>query len=60
MRGIFQVQAPEVGGGGLYLDGQFNEGFFALLVWGAYIWRGIYMEGFIFGILRYFYDFLHP
>ena len=25
---------------GLYLEGQFNGGFFALPVWGAYIWRG--------------------
>ena len=25
----------------------------ALRVWGAYIWRGLYMEGLIFGILRY-------
>ena len=24
---------------GLYLEGRFNRGFFALLVWGAYIWR---------------------
>ena len=37
----------------LYLDGRFNGGFFALRVWGAYIWRGLYMEGLIFGILRY-------
>ena len=44
------MQAP---GGGLYLEGQFNGGFFALPVWGAYIWRGLYMEGLIFGILRY-------
>ena len=22
-------------------------------IWGAYIWRGLYMEGLIFGILRY-------
>ena len=29
------------------------EGFFASPVWGAYIWRGLYMEGLIFGILRY-------
>ena len=27
---------------------------FALPVWGAYIWRRLYMEGLIFGILRYF------
>ena len=45
--GNFQVQAP------LYLEGRFNEGFFALRVWGTYIWRGLYMEGLIFGILRY-------
>ena len=48
--GNFQVQAP---GGGLYLEGQFNGGFFALRVWGPYIWRGLYMEGLILGILRY-------
>ena len=39
--------------GGLYLEGRFNGGFFALPVWGAYIWRGLYMEGLIFGISRY-------
>ena len=49
LRAIFQVQAP----GGLYLEGRFNGGFFASPVWGAYIWRGLYMEGLIFGILRY-------
>ena len=38
--------------GGLYLEGRFNGGFFALPVWGAYIWRGLYMAGLIFGILR--------
>ena len=50
---IFQVQVPE----GLYLEGRFNRGFFALPVWGAYIkfWRDLYMEGLIFGILQYFY-----
>ena len=25
---------------------------------GAYIWRGLYMEGLIFGVLRYFWVFL--
>ena len=39
--------------GDLYSEGQFNGGFFALQVWGAYIWRGLYMEGLIFGILQY-------
>ena len=39
----------------LYLEGRFNRGFFALRGWGggAYIWRGLYVEGLIFGILRY-------
>jgi len=37
---------------GLFLEGRFNGGFFALPVFEAYIWRGLYMEGLIFGILR--------
>ena len=49
LRAIFQVQAP----GGLDLEVQFNGGVFALRVWGAYIWRGLNMEGLIFRILRY-------
>ena len=36
--------------GGLYLEGRFNGGFFALRVWEAYTWGG----GVIFGILRYY------
>ena len=39
--------------GGLYLEGRFNGGLFALPVWGAYFWRGLYREELIFGILRY-------
>ena len=39
--GKFQVQAPL---GGLYLEGRFNGGSFALLFWGAYIWRGLFAE----------------
>ena len=35
--------------GGLYLEGRFNGGFFALPVWEAYIWRGLYVEVLIFG-----------
>ena len=31
----------------------FGRGFFTLPVWGAFIWRGLYMEGLFFGILRY-------
>ena len=40
LRAIFQVQTP----GGLYLEGRFNGGLFALPVWGAYIWRGLFSE----------------
>ena len=43
--GNFQVQAP----GGLYLEGRFNGGFFALRVWGACTWRGFFSE--LYGIL---------
>ena len=48
LRAIFQVQAP----GGLYFEGRFNGGFVVLPDWGAYIWRGLYMGGLIYGILR--------
>ena len=48
-RAISKYKPP----GGLYLEGRCNRGFFALQVWGPYIWRGSYMEGLIFGILRY-------
>ena len=44
--GKFQVQPPP---GGLYSEGRFNSGFFALRFWGAYIWRGLCMEGLIHG-----------
>ena len=48
LRAIFQVQAPG-GGGGLYLEGRFNGGFFALKIWGvifggAYTRRGLFSE----------------
>ena len=54
--GNFPSTSPR---GGLYPERQFNGGFFALPVWGggAYIWRGLYMEGLIFGILRYYVSF---
>ena len=38
--------------GGAISNGAFFF-FFALPVWGAYIWRGFYMDGLTFGILRY-------
>ena len=51
---VFEGTFPSIGPlGGLYLEGRFNGGFFALPVWGAYFWRGLYMEGLIFEILRY-------
>ena len=30
--------------GGLYSEGRFNGGFFALRFWRAYIWRGLFSE----------------
>ena len=48
LRAIFRVQAP----GGLYLEGRFNGGFFALLVWG-----GLHLEGLIPGG-AYFRNFM--
>ena len=30
--------------GGLYLEGRLNGGFFALRLWGAYFWRGLFSE----------------
>ena len=43
--------------GGLYLEGGFNGGFFALPVWGAYIWRGLFSEFYdtsnLFGVFEY-------
>ena len=50
---VFEGNFPSTSPRGLYLEGRFNRGFFALLVWGAYIWRGLYVEGLIFRILRY-------
>jgi len=41
--GNFQVQ-------GLYLEGRFNGGFFALRVWEADIWRGLFSK--FYGIVR--------
>ena len=52
--GNFPSTSPRAGGD-LYLEERFNGGFFALPAWRAYIWRGLYMDGLIFGILRYFH-----
>ena len=48
--GIFPSTSPRganIGGGE-----RFNGGIFVLPVWRAYILRGLYMEGLIFGRLR--------
>ena len=49
LRAISKYKPP----GGLYLGGRFNGGFSALRVSGAYIWKGLYMEELIFGLLWY-------
>ena len=49
--GKFQVQVPR----GAYIRrGDLKEGFLPHDFGGLKIWRGLYMEGLIFGILRYF------
>ena len=51
---VFEGNFPSRSPRGAYiLEGRFNGGFFVLPVLGAYFWRGLYMEGLIFGILRY-------
>ena len=55
---IFQVQAPGGRGGGLYLEGRFNGGFFALPVWGAYIWRVLFSE--FYGMLALHVKMMSP
>ena len=46
LRAISKYKPPR---GGLYFEGRFKEGFFALRVWGlifggAYTWRGLFSE----------------
>ena len=47
--GNFPSTSPQ---GGLHLEGRLNGRFFLSPVWGASIWKNLYMEGLIFGILR--------
>ena len=46
---VFEGNFPSTSPRGLYLEVRFNGVFFALAVWGAYIWRGLFSEfyGFI-------------
>ena len=45
---LFEGNFPSTSPREAYVEGRFNGGFFALPVWVAYIWRGLYMEGLIF------------
>ena len=45
-----QIPSTNPPEGGLYSEGAFNGGFFALQFWGAYIWRGLFSE--FYGILQ--------
>ena len=49
LRVISEYKLP----GGLYMEGRFNGRFFALQVWGAYTWRGLFSE--FYGILLFVY-----
>ena len=54
LRAISKYSLP----GGLIFGGAFLRRVFCVrsLGGGAYFWRGLYMEGFIFGILRYIFN----
>ena len=47
---VLEGNFPSTSPRGLYLEGRFNGGFFALPVWGAYIWRGLFSE--FYGIIN--------
>ena len=57
---VFEGHFPSTSPWGAYIwKGDLTEGFLryrfgGLIFGGAYTWRGLYMEGIIFGILRYF------
>ena len=51
---VFEGNFPSTSpSGGLYLEGRLTEGFLRYEFGGLIFWRGLYMEGLIFGILRY-------
>ena len=51
---VFEGNFPSTGPRGAYIwRGDLTEGFLCYRTGGAYIWRSLYMEGLIFGILRY-------
>ena len=51
---VFEGNFPSTSPRGAYIwRGNLTEGVIMLPVWGAYIWRRLYMEELIFGILQY-------
>ena len=46
---VFEDNRPIQDPGGLYSEGIIIFGFVLFHIWGAYIWRGLYREGLIFG-----------
>ena len=40
----FEGNFPSTSPGGIYLEGRFNGGFFAIQDWGGNIWRGLFSE----------------
>ena len=51
---VFEGNFPSTSPQRAYIwRGDLPEGFFPLPLCGAYIWRDLYMEGLIFGILRF-------
>ena len=56
---VFEGNFPSTSPRGAYIwRGDLTEVFLHYELGEAYIWRGLYMEGLIFGILRY-YDCFH-
>ena len=51
---VFEGNFPSTSPQGAYIwRGDLTEGFLRYRIGGVYIWRGLYMEALIFGILRY-------
>ena len=56
---VFEGNFPSTSPRGAYIwRGDLTEDFLRYPFGGAYIWRGLYMEELIFGILRYFMNWL--
>ena len=53
---VFEGTFPNTNPGGLYMEGRFNGGVFALPVWGAYNWRGLFSKFYGIHMLPATYD----